>query len=46
MKKLYSTGTTGTIGKHLPREVLPLKIDLSSKQEKYESIDFEYLPNL
>jgi len=46
MKKLYSTGTTGTIGKHLPREVLPLKMDLSSKQEKFECIDFEKQANL
>ena len=46
MKKLYSTGTAGTIGKHLPGVVLPLRINLSSKQEKFGSIDFEKQANL
>jgi nucleoside-diphosphate-sugar epimerase len=41
MKKLYSTGTTGTIGRHLPKIVLPINIDLSSKQGIFEFIEFE-----
>jgi nucleoside-diphosphate-sugar epimerase len=41
MYKLYSTGTTGTIGRHLPSNVEPINIDLASRQENFESIFFE-----
>ena len=46
MIKLYSTGTSGTIGKHLPVGVLPISLDLSSKREKFESLVFEKHANL
>ena len=41
MTKIYSTGTTGTIGKHLPIDVLPSTLDLSSSREIFEKLDFE-----
>jgi nucleoside-diphosphate-sugar epimerase len=41
MFKLYSTGTTGTIGRHLPSNVEPINVDLASRQENFESIIFE-----
>jgi nucleoside-diphosphate-sugar epimerase len=41
MYKLYSTGNTGTIGRHLPSNVEPIKVDLASRQENFESIIFE-----
>jgi len=46
MKKLYSTGVTGTIGRHLPKGVVPIYVDLSSKKEKFKSLDFENDTNL
>ena len=46
MKKLYSTGVTGTIGRHLPRSIIPIDVDLSSKQEEFETIDFINQSNL
>ena len=41
MINLYSTGTTGTIGKHLPKDAIPIKFNLASKQEDFESLEFE-----
>jgi nucleoside-diphosphate-sugar epimerase len=41
MIKLYSTGTTGTIGRHLPKDTIPIKFNLTSKQEEFESLEFE-----
>lgn len=41
MYKLYATGTTGTIGRHLPGSVEPINVDLASTQENFESIIFE-----
>ena len=46
MTKLYSTGSTGTIGKHLPVDVYPIELDLSSNKEKFEEINFETQSNL
>ena len=46
MKKIYSTGVTGTIGKHLPNEVTPINVDLSSEKEKFAHLDFESNSNL
>ena len=46
MITLYSTGSSGTIGKHLPEYVLPINLDLSSKQEKFRSLKFENQANL
>ena len=46
MKKLYSTGSTGTIGKHLPDAVQPLNLDLSSGQKSFHGINFETQSNL
>ncbi len=41
MYKLYSTGITGTIGRHLPSNVEPINVDLSSRHGNFESIFFE-----
>jgi len=41
MYKLYATGTTGTIGRHLPSSVEPINVDLASRRENFESIIFE-----
>jgi len=41
MKKLYSTGVSGTIGRHLPTNVIPVDIDLSSNKGEFVSLDFE-----
>lgn len=41
MYKLYATGTTGTIGRHLPGSVEPINVDLASRQENFESIILE-----
>lgn len=41
MKNLYATGVTGTIGRHLPADVIPVNIDLSSNKEEFISVDFE-----
>lgn len=46
MKNLYSTGSTGTIGKHLPNSVRPLNLDLSSDRESFRSITLETQSNL
>jgi nucleoside-diphosphate-sugar epimerase len=46
MTRLYSTGSTGTIGKHLPNNVHRLKFDLSSDQRSFYGIDFETQSNL
>ena len=46
MTRLYATGSTGTIGRHLPKNVHPLKLDLSSDQESFYGIDFETQSNL
>jgi nucleoside-diphosphate-sugar epimerase len=46
MTKLYSTGSTGTIGKHLPNNVHPLKSDLSSGKESFYGVNFETQSNL
>jgi nucleoside-diphosphate-sugar epimerase len=46
MKKLYATGVTGTIGKHLPADVIPVNIDLSSSKEEFINVDFENDSNL
>jgi nucleoside-diphosphate-sugar epimerase len=41
MTTIYSTGSTGTIGKHLPTDVHPITLDLSSRKEIFEKLDFE-----
>ena len=46
MKNLYATGLTGTIGRHLPADVIPVNIDLSSSKESFTSINFEGNGNL
>jgi|LauGreSuBDMM15SN_2_FD.fasta_scaffold36997_2 nucleoside-diphosphate-sugar epimerase len=46
MTTLYSTGSTGTIGKHLPKDVRPLVIDLSQGREKLGKINFRTESNL
>jgi nucleoside-diphosphate-sugar epimerase len=46
MKRLYSTGSTGTIGKHLPTSAHSLKFDLSRGREWFYGINFETQSNL
>jgi len=46
MKKIYATGTTGTIGKHLRGDVHPFRFDLSSSEKNFESINFDHHANL
>lgn len=46
MKKLYCTGGTGTIGKHLPKQVKRLKVDLSSAEWEFKSLSFDAQSNL
>jgi len=40
MVSIYSTGSTGTIGKHLPREVVPVHFNLASNEAEFESLEF------
>ena len=46
MKNLYATGLTGTIGRHLPADVIPVNIDLSSNKKDFININFESNGNL
>lgn len=46
MRKLYSTGVSGTIGKHLPTSVNPIKLDLSSEKKIFSGLIFESNSNL
>jgi nucleoside-diphosphate-sugar epimerase len=46
MKYLYATGVTGTIGRHLPADVIPVKIDLSSNRKEFINVSFETNANL
>lgn len=46
MRTLYATGTSGTIGKYLPNDILQLKLDLSSSQENFFKLNFEIQSNL
>jgi nucleoside-diphosphate-sugar epimerase len=46
MKRLYATGLSGTLGRHLPTDVIPVNIDLSSKKEEFTSVNFERNANL
>lgn len=44
--KLYSTGSTGTIGKHLPKGVTALKLNLASDHLVFEKIEIAPNSNL
>lgn len=46
MIRLFTTGSTGTIGKHLPNNVYRLKLDLSSNQKNFKDVDFAIESNL
>jgi UDP-glucose 4-epimerase/GDP-4-dehydro-6-deoxy-D-mannose reductase len=46
MRKLYSTGVRGTIGKHLPTAVIPIKLDLSLEKKNFAGLHFESNSNL
>ena len=46
MKKIYATGVSGTIGRHLPTDVIPVNLNLSSNKEEFASVDFERNANL
>lgn len=46
MTRLYSTGSSGTIGKHLPKNIYPLELDLSSEQKRFCDINVETQSNL
>jgi nucleoside-diphosphate-sugar epimerase len=46
MIKLYCTGGTGTIGKHLPKEVERIKFDLSSDEVAFKRLVFESQSNV
>jgi nucleoside-diphosphate-sugar epimerase len=41
MSRIYTTGSTGTIGKHLPKEVIPVNFNLAANEAEFESLDFE-----
>ena len=38
MKVVYATGTSGTIGKHLPSEIRPIAINLASSEQEFANI--------
>jgi nucleoside-diphosphate-sugar epimerase len=38
MKVVYATGTSGTIGKHLPSEIKPMAINLTSSEEEFANL--------
>ncbi len=46
MIKLYCTGGTGTIGKHLPTEVERITMDLSSDEMEFKRLVFESQSNV
>ena len=46
MKTLYATGITGTIGKHLPNSVSPVKLNLTSSREAFRDLKIESDSNL
>jgi nucleoside-diphosphate-sugar epimerase len=46
MTKIYATGMSGTIGKHLPLDTLSLKLDLSGEEFAFSQILFEPDSNL
>lgn len=46
INKIYATGSTGTIGRHLPENTHSIKLDLSSSQERFSEINLETNSNL
>jgi nucleoside-diphosphate-sugar epimerase len=46
MKKIYATGSTGTIGKYLRSDIQPVRFDLSSSEKNFKSINFDHHANL
>ena len=46
MTWLYTTGGTGTIGRHLPEDVTRLNVDLSGDQTSFDATTFEKFSNL
>ena len=40
MRNIYSSGTSGTIGKHLPSSVESIKFDLSARQGEFSKLNF------
>lgn len=46
MKVIYATGTSGTIGKHLPSQTKPLDINLTSSEQEFANISILTESNL
>jgi nucleoside-diphosphate-sugar epimerase len=46
MKKIYATGSTGTIGKYLRSDIQPVRFDLSSSEKNFKSINFDHHASL
>jgi nucleoside-diphosphate-sugar epimerase len=46
MTVIYTTGSSGTIGKHLPTGVRSIALDLSSENQKFTTLGFETNSNL
>jgi nucleoside-diphosphate-sugar epimerase len=46
MENIYSTGASGTIGKHLPSSVESIKFDLSAQRTDFSKITFDRDSNL
>lgn len=44
--KIYGTGTSGTLGKHLPKSVAALNINLASGNKTFNDLKFERVSNL
>jgi nucleoside-diphosphate-sugar epimerase len=46
MKAIYATGTSGTIGKHLPSQIKPLTINLASSEQEFANLSISAESNL
>lgn len=46
MTILYSTGLTGTIGKHLPSDVWPINVNLALSESKFNELAFQKNSNI
>ncbi len=46
MTRLFSTGVSGTIGKHLPKDVIPIRVNLATKDRLIRKIELDNDSNL